>query len=181
MSKIQTFTGKLVDPLNLQPEDINWEDIAHSLANQCRFTGHVRTFYSTAEHCVHVAEICPDPSLKLAALMHDGAEAYMSDIARPVKHHPSMAYYRSVEKHNQGVVFGSLGLPIEEHPTIKQCDRFMLGIEARDLMNTPAHGWWDEWITQAVKDHPLSVRRPWSPRRAERKFRQAFERYRRTK
>ena len=39
---IITYRGAAIEPLDPDPEHIHIEDIAHSLANQCRFTGHVR-------------------------------------------------------------------------------------------------------------------------------------------
>lgn len=45
---IQTYTNKQFWPLDPRPEDVCIEDIAHALSLQCRFTGHVREFYSTA-------------------------------------------------------------------------------------------------------------------------------------
>jgi uncharacterized protein len=38
----QTFTGRAFFPLNPRPEDVVLEDIAHHLANICRFGGAVR-------------------------------------------------------------------------------------------------------------------------------------------
>ena len=76
-----TATGHrffLNDP---RPEDIHIEDIAHALANICRFGGHSRTFYSVAEHSILVAEILRQDSqprhVIFAGLMHDAAEAYV--------------------------------------------------------------------------------------------------------
>jgi hypothetical protein len=52
--RIITFTGGSFYPLEPRAEDINPIDIAHALSNQCRYTGHVRRFYSVAEHCCHI-------------------------------------------------------------------------------------------------------------------------------
>ncbi|MHA1573246.1 MAG: hypothetical protein ACTSX8_04570 [Alphaproteobacteria bacterium] len=46
---IQTYTGVTWDLLNPRVEDVNIEDIAHSLSLQCRFTGHSRVHYSVAQ------------------------------------------------------------------------------------------------------------------------------------
>ena len=64
---IQTYTGRAFDLLDPRPEQIDPLDIAHALSQICRFTGHVREFYSVAQHSVLVACIVPEP-LALAAL-----------------------------------------------------------------------------------------------------------------
>ena len=75
---------------NLQEGDIFINDIAHSLAYQCRFNGHTKAFYSVAEHSVRIAQYFAHSGFKrkliLAALLHDAAETYIGDIVRPVKY-----------------------------------------------------------------------------------------------
>ena len=88
MSKMHTFTGRLVDPLTLQPQDVVLEDIAHHLANTCRFNGATPVFYSVAEHASRVAalvEYLHGPEVGILALHHDDAEAYLGDLIRPLK------------------------------------------------------------------------------------------------
>ena len=82
--QIATYTGRLVDPFDLQPDDVCIEDIAHALANTCRFSGHTREFYSVAQHSVLVAQHCADED-KMAGLLHDAAEAYMGDVSGTFK------------------------------------------------------------------------------------------------
>lgn len=78
-----TYTGKFVDPLNLQPKDICLPDIAHALAMKCRFSGHTREFYSVAQHCCLAA--LHTKGDRAIALLHDAAEAYLFDIPGPLK------------------------------------------------------------------------------------------------
>lgn len=88
MSRMHTSTGRQVDPLDLRPEDVCVEDIAHHLSQTCRFNGAPPIFYSVAEHAVHVAglvEYHAGPVAALFALHHDDAEAYLGDQIRPVK------------------------------------------------------------------------------------------------
>ncbi|MEM4379972.1 MAG: hypothetical protein QXL01_04720, partial [Thermoplasmatales archaeon] len=79
---IETYSGKKFDYLAQSELDI--EDIAHALSNLCRFNGHTRVFYSVAEHSVNVSSMVP-PELKIAALLHDAAEAYIGDVPSPLK------------------------------------------------------------------------------------------------
>jgi len=83
---MQTYTGKAFYPLDARAEDIVIEDIAHSLALQCRYNGHVDKHYSVAEHCVHLSHyVAPEDALW--ALLHDAPEAYIGDMVRPLKKH----------------------------------------------------------------------------------------------
>ncbi|QDU82639.1 hypothetical protein Pla110_44000 [Polystyrenella longa] len=81
---IITRSGHLVDLFHMQPEDIRLEDVAHSLAMKCRFNGHSPEFYSVAQHSVIVSMNSKFPQ---AALLHDAAEAYLTDMVRPLKRH----------------------------------------------------------------------------------------------
>lgn len=84
MSLISTYTGKVIDVLNSKAEDIDIKDIAHHLSLLCRFTGACNEFYSVAQHSVLVMHLVPN-AIKLEALLHDAAEAYVGDLSAPVK------------------------------------------------------------------------------------------------
>ena len=83
-STVETCSGRYVDVRHPDPATIDTMDIAHALSMQCRFNGHVRDFYSVAEHCVRVANLLPTP-LRIHGLLHDAAEAYVGDVVTPVK------------------------------------------------------------------------------------------------
>lgn len=55
MTWIQTYSGRQFDIAAPTPEMVDLEDIAHSLAMQCRYNGHCQHFYSVAEHSGYVA------------------------------------------------------------------------------------------------------------------------------
>jgi len=76
---VNTYTGKHFHYLDPQPEEIDIIDIAHSLSLTCRYGGHCKQFYSVGDHSIRVAEIVPD-ELKLRALLHDAAEAYLTGL-----------------------------------------------------------------------------------------------------
>jgi len=84
-TKIRTASGKLVDLLNPQPNDIDFRDIGHALSHLCRFTGHTKYFYSVAQHSLMMAEIVSHPARNYA-LLHDAKEAFIQDLSTPLKH-----------------------------------------------------------------------------------------------
>lgn len=81
---LQTSSGGMFFPLDPLVADITIEDIAHGLAQTCRFTGQSLRFYSVAEHCYLVSHAC-DPADALEGLFHDASEAYLGDMTRPLK------------------------------------------------------------------------------------------------
>jgi len=86
---IQTATGKQFFVENPCPEDVEAEDIAHSLPKICRYAGHCIEFYSVGEHSVIVADELMrrhnDFELARAGLMHDAPEGYLTDLPSPIK------------------------------------------------------------------------------------------------
>ena len=79
-----TKSGYIVDLMNPDSRTILIEDIAHGLANNCRWNGHTQSFWSVAQHCCMMFDMAPD-GLKLTHLFHDAEEAYWSDIIKPLK------------------------------------------------------------------------------------------------
>jgi hypothetical protein len=113
---ITTYTGRFY-PFNPKPEDVHIEDIAHSLAMQCRYAGHGKRFYSVAEHSVHLARWCMKfgAHTALTALLHDATEAYLVDVPRPVKAH--LAGYKDAE----AAIWNAIGIKFDldiELPTV---------------------------------------------------------------
>jgi uncharacterized protein len=133
---IQTFSGKRFYPLDPRPEDVDIIDIAHALSMNCRFNGHVNHFYSVAQHCFIASFFCPD---HLWALMHDAAEAYLTDIPRPIK--PSLTNYQEIEDTLLQTIAVRFGLPWPVPESIKEIDNRMLVTERRDLMTLTDYDW----------------------------------------
>jgi uncharacterized protein len=127
---IRTYTGKKVNPVHLTPEDICIEDIAHALSNLCRFTGHVRNFYSVAQHSINVSYFC-SPKNKLWGLLHDSIEAYINDIASPLKHQEEMRAYREIENNAFRALATAFNLPHEMPEEVKEVDGALVHDEGR--------------------------------------------------
>src|SRR2546429_8222714 len=99
---LQTVSGRWVNPFEPDPAQLDAGDIARALANQCRFGGHSRVFYSVAQHCVIVSRIVEerggDVEDVFAALMHDPREAYLGDMPHPLQHRSGLgAAFRDAE------------------------------------------------------------------------------------
>lgn len=142
-SWIQVFSGRRFYPLDPRPEEVHIEDIAHALANTCRFTGHVREFYSVGQHAVLVSTHSW-PSHALWGLLHDAAEAYLVDLPRPVKQSlraAGLTVFDDLEARIMAAVCRRFGLADEQPESVTQADVLLLATEARDLMAPLAEGW----------------------------------------
>lgn len=144
------------------------EDIAHALANVCRFTGHCREFYSVAQHSLWVSTVCA-PQDALHGLLHDAAEAYIGDVSSPLK--ALLPDYKGIEKRVEAAVLAKFGLPAGMPHSVKHADLVLLATEQRDFL--PEHD--DEWIVLRGVE-PLQVRlQGMSPEYAERAFMRRFQ------
>lgn len=107
MSRIMTCSHKMFDPLNPEIELIDIADIAHSLSMLCRANGHFQRFYSVGMHSINCAKEAMarnySRKVQLACLLHDGSEAYLSDVTRPVKQ--EIPRYKEIEEPLQDVIW----------------------------------------------------------------------------
>lgn len=138
--KIRTFTGRYVNPLEMRAADVNIVDIAHALANLCRYTGHCPQHYSVAQHSVDVsmriARVMPDNyALQMAGLLHDAGEAYFNDIASPVKSDPRMQWYKDAEHETTRLIFCVFGLNPDLLQHVKTYDDDAFLAEAKSFWN----------------------------------------------
>lgn len=167
---ILTASGLYVNPLELKPAQIRLLDVAHALSHQCRFTGHTSSFYSVAEHSVRVVWWLRNQGASRAdqqwGLLHDASEAYLIDMARPLKVDPYFGKaYRGAEGRAMAVVCEAFGLPAKAPELVHKADAALLAAERRDLL--PAGG---EWVVLDGVEPAPGVIVPWSPRLAKRRF-----------
>jgi len=145
MSWILTHSGRQFNLSNPTADMVAPNDIAHALANLCRFNGHTRTHYSVAQHCMLVASLVPAKD-QLVALLHDATEAYIGDMTSPLK--AMMPGYRVVET----LIWRAICERFNLDPILPECvvraDLVTLATERRDLM--PEHP--AEW--ECLRDIP---------------------------
>lgn len=136
--QVLVHSGRYVSLINPDPATIEIEDIAHALSNLCRYTGHVRDFYSVAQHSVGVSKIVPRQDM-LAGLMHDATEAFVGDVARPLK--DMLPEYKTIERGIWKAIAKRFDMSPELPESVHHADLVMLATERRDLM--PPNGDWD--------------------------------------
>jgi hypothetical protein len=139
---IYTYSGKMIDAKNVCESDITAEDISHALSQLCRASGQFKHFYSVAQHSVNCMKeaFARGFSRKVcfAALLHDGSEAYLSDISRPVKKY--LPEYKKIEQQFQDAVYKRFGLyPLseEEKRMVDMVDDAILWYEFKTISTIP--------------------------------------------
>ena len=137
---IYTYSEKEFWPLDPIIDEISINDIGHALSLLCRGNGHVKHFYSVAQHSIACAKEAKlrnySRRVQLACLLHDASEAYLSDITRPVK--KQLSRYIEIEEILQNKIYEKFNLhnlSPEELMQIKLVDDAMLKYEMKELMN----------------------------------------------
>jgi hypothetical protein len=135
---IETASGR---QFFIDAPEFDTQDIARALSKQCRYTGHCSKFYSVAEHSVIVAAIMKmlDLGDPFEGLMHDGSEAFLSDIAAPWK--ALLPDYKILEAKIERPMRLAYGLPEFITDGCKKADWLALFVEARVLMPSKARDW----------------------------------------
>jgi hypothetical protein len=147
---IRTVDGSPFSLTNPDPAAVDIQVIAHSLSLQCRFNGHVPTFYSVAEHCVRVAALYDDRELQLHGLLHDAAEAYIGDIVRPMKLMRDLgAAYSRLEEAVELAVGEALGVTLTPmRDEIADADRAVFQWETDNIRTGIQPGWPPEYARE---------------------------------
>lgn len=136
-TSMQTYTGKVIDLSRFSEDDVRLPDISHSLSLLNRFTGHSKCPYSVAQHSVMVSKIV-DQRHAMWGLLHDASEAYLGDVATPLKN--LLPDYRALEERVQRAIARKFGLVWPMPPEVKVADVQALLAEKRELL-TANHDW----------------------------------------
>lgn len=162
---LQTFTGLKFTPAAPEPGQVCIVDIAHALANICRYAGHSTRFYSVAEHSVLVSRYVPS-EFAMWGLLHDAAEAYISDLPSPVK--CLLPEFQELELAIERTIAARFNLSFPMPPEVKIVDTAILADESAQIMSAPPEAW---LLPQAALGVVIEG---WSPEEARRRF---LERY----
>jgi hypothetical protein len=185
-SMIEVTTGGFVDLLNPDPATLELSDIARGLAYTCRYGGHIKRFYSVAEHAVLVHDLLcqrgANSDVGRWALFHDAAEAFLGDVVAPLKwamryttqaedayyqggwppdgHHRS-AYDVLSDRMDDAIVerFG-INPRMRGLPDVGVADMWALRIEARALTATGGEHW--RWSGELPLDGELPTNVVWA-------------------
>ncbi|WP_197436542.1 phosphohydrolase [Agrobacterium vitis] len=162
---MQTYSGRKFWPCDPRPDEIHIEDIAHALSMACRYGGHCNQFYSVAEHSILISHQVRSEDA-LWGLLHDAAEAYISDIIRPIK--PYLNNYKTFETNLMTAICIRFGLPLVTPESVRWADEAILGDELNQVMGKPPEPW-------GLRYRPIGVTiRGLPPRRAEKEFLERF-------
>lgn len=150
---IQTVSGVAFDLDAPTPDQVRGRDLAHALAGVNRFGGHLRVYYSVAQHSVLAAALLwqrtRDRVATLAALLHDAHEAYTGDIKAPVKaylNHFAPGAVAELERKIDGAIAAWAGLELGQGAAdvrrlIKTADLQLLFWERDRWMSKPPRPW----------------------------------------
>ncbi len=140
MDKMSTYTGVQFSPLEPEEKNIEIVDIAHALSLMVRGNGHLKYFFSVAQHSLNCYKEAKQRGysvrVQLALLLHDASEAYIADIIRPVKKY--MPTYYEIEDKLQSIIYKKYlnsQLSDEEIKLVKTVDDDMLDWELDGLMS----------------------------------------------
>jgi hypothetical protein len=168
------YNGNMIDPFHLTEENLDEKLFAKSLSKICRFWNQIQ-FYSVAQHCLVMAEIFKDdPNLAKWALIHEIFEAYLGDIASPLKRCPELKYYRDAEDAFLALAAKYYGLEPPMPKAIKIADKKLLVTEALRFMNTKNYDW-RQFLPEGEEPYSLAIiGKPMNMEEAEQAFLQKW-------
>jgi len=160
----------------LKPEMIAPVSLYKGLSKECRFARQIDGFYSVAQHSVIMRVMAEKegllpPDQLIYCLLHDAAEAYLGDIATPIK--LCLPDFQKLEDRVLRVIFERFQLDWPMPDVVHELDTRILVDEAAQLFDSPPF-WIKQFLDAGVK--PLNVDiQPWPPVVAYNTFRVMFE------
>lgn len=168
---LETHSGIAFHLLAPRPSEVSIDDIAHALSLQCRYNGHTKSFYSVAEHCVHMAHHALGQGAyaqdALDALMHDATECYIGDMVKPLKN--LFPDFERLEARIYQVIAKKFALNPRVPKTVKWYDLGMLHVERAQALNPSEN----DWNLPEGPDMQVHIE-GWGPAVAKRQFLNTF-------
>jgi 5'-deoxynucleotidase YfbR-like HD superfamily hydrolase len=177
------LSGRRLDLLDPQPQDIEIADIAHGLARVARWNGQTigTHAFSVAQHSLLVERIIvrevgeTNPALSMAALLHDAPEYVIGDLISPFKSALGIDY-KTFEWRLLAAIHRRFGLPdvlpAEWRALIKSADHAAAWWEATRLAGfteAEAHLYFEQ-PANAASAIPAEVVEPWMTGDAQARF-----------
>lgn len=109
-----------------------WDLIARALGRIARWNGNTERLYTVAEHSIRLWALAPD-HLKMAALIHDAAEAFIGDLPAPIRR-KAPGLFDNYDSKISFWLFDSLGIRASFTDSLLwDLDRALASSEYRDL------------------------------------------------
>lgn len=173
---ICTYSGRFFHPFDPTPDEVHLVDIAHALSMKCRWNGHIKTFYSVAEHSIEVMKAVQDlggsAQDMLQGLLHDASEAYSVDMPSPIKR--EMPDFIRMEDGISRAIAERYGFPPEMSELVHRADKICLYREAYRLFPKPPQWVLDIDPADLEIAKEFTFGRPMPPQEAETAFRIHF-------
>jgi uncharacterized protein len=142
---VSLVSEKIVDVFDLKAEDINIWDIAWALSQTNRYNGCTPVPWDVLSHTGMVYALYnydhrdnPLPSVQMAILLHDAAEAYVGDVVQPLRNLDQMAWFNELEDQIKETIFERFGLSYNDvdWATVKHYDGMAYSIEIEYMKPT---------------------------------------------
>lgn len=154
---IQTVSGRKINVMKPHINDIDIEDIAISLSNICRFTGHVTMHSPVSAHSILVSLLArengEDMLTQFAGLMHDAPEFALGDVNSPLK--ALLPDYKRIEQRWTNAIGQKYNIPVSAFKKIKPYDHEALIIEANSVFKVRR----PEWDSENLHSYSLPYRK----------------------
>lgn len=153
-------TGGYLDLAAPRPDDVRLSDIALSLSRLVRFTGQGAVAVTVARHSVNCYLEAQAQGVRVEvcrlALLHDAAEAYVGDVASPLK--DMLPGFARIEARVFRAICDRFAIEVsaELKSAVKEIDRLALATEARAVF--PGHAPWPGYPDPGMAASPHIAR-----------------------
>lgn len=182
----QAYSGERYWSLDPLPEEVHLVDVVQGLVNAARYRGQTKFFYPVLSHSVLVSKAVERIAVSrgwsgqealdaaFEGLFHDSPEAYLGDVARPLKRMRTMREYRKIEALWETAIYTKFNIKptTASRELIHEVDHAIVLDEIKVLMRDP-----DMWARgrRYVGVQPLYIEIPnWT---REESVKQFYDRY----